>query len=171
MTDGNWAALDGHVRMAWTTRRLSDGTALNLGATNDEQGFAVGPAGTRAVETKRAGWQRCADGSQRRATVLDLREINPDAGGHTHPLGTLRDIVADVPGDEDGQMAARTGKPAYIISAVRAFAVERREGFVVRLIAGRPFTRSERSLIARRTETWGANQGGSGVACRFIPDS
>ncbi len=171
MSDTSWATLDVQVRNAWTTRRLSDGTRLNLGATKDEQGFAVNGTGTRAVATRRAGWQLCEDGSERRATVLNLQDILPDAGGHTHPLGQSGEIVAGIPGDEDGQMAARTGKPAYVISAIRAFAIQKQDSFEVRSIAGRPFPRQGRSLIARRVETWGANQGGSGVACRFTPDS
>ena len=171
MSDALWANLDAHVRTAWMSKRLSDGTRLNLGATDNEQGFAVSTAGTRAVVTRRAGWQECDDNSRRRATVLNLRDIFPDAGGHTHPLGSARYIVAGIPGDEDGQMAARTRKPAYVISAVRAFAIEQRDVFVVRRIAGRRFSSAEKRIIDRRIQTWGNNQGASGVTCRFTPDS
>lgn len=166
------ALYDAHVRQAWTKQQLSDGTRLNLGRTNQEQLFAITTTGTFAVMATRQGWQRCSDGSVDRATVTSQSAVLPNAGGHTHPLGRDGDIVADLPGKEDGRMAKLTGKPAYVISRRRVFAVEEvgPDNFAVRVVAGAAFTRAERSVIAQRIRGWNANQGGGGVQCQFIPD-
>lgn len=117
------ALYDAQVAAAWSKHALSDGTKLNVGMTDKEQMFGVMPTGTFAVVSKRAGWKRCEDGSAQRATITNTNAILPNAGGHTHPLGRDGDIVAELPGPEDGRMARATGKPAYVISRRRAFSI------------------------------------------------
>lgn len=163
---------DAQVSAAWTRRALSDGTKLDVGRIDREQMFAITPTGTFAVVATRAGWRRCDDGSEARATVTNIRGIIPNAGGHTHPLGRNSDIVADLPGPEDGMMAKATGKPAYVISRRRAFAIEESspDNFTVRVVAGADFSRSERVKIQAIVATWNKHGGGSGAQCQFIPD-
>lgn len=151
---------------------MSDGTKLKLGNVDNEQLFAVTLTGTVAVNETQSGWQRCSDGSQRRFTITKMAAILPNAGGHTHPLGRLSDIVADMPGPEDGRMAVITHKPAYVISQRRAFVIEQVTPgtFNVRVIAGAKFSRSEQSVIAKQQTSWVRHGGGSGVQCHFVPD-
>lgn len=172
-TDPATSALyDAQVRAAWAGHALSDGTRLNVGRIDQEQMFAITPTGTFAVAATRAGWQRCDDGSAQRATVTNTGAILPNAGGHTHPLGRAGDILADLPGPEDGRMARATGKPAYVISRRRAFAIEETapDVFTVRVIAGARFSRSEQGRIQALQLQWGRHGGGSGVQCHFEPD-
>ena len=166
------AQLDANVKMAWENKRLTDGTKLNLGRTDQEQGFVVKPEGTFAINFKQSGTQICNDGSERRVGVLNTADIKPHAGGHTHPKGKTGDIVG-LPGPEDGQMAAKTGMPAYVISAKRAYAIEKNTDgvFTVRVIAGENLSPREKGDIQRSVEKWNLNNGGSGAQCRFIPDS
>lgn len=160
------------VRAAWARRALSDGTKLNVGRTDEEQMFIVTTTGTVAVVAKRAGWYKCTDGSEARATVTNLGAIMPNAGGHTHPLGRNSDILADMPGPEDGRMAKQTGKPAYVISRRRAFSIceTAPDVYDVKLIAGAQFSRSELAKVAELEAAWSRHSGGSGVVCRFTPD-
>lgn len=161
---------DTHVVAAWNSRQLSDGTPLNLGRINAEQGFIVTPEGTAAILVTRAGRQVCADGSERLATSLNLSAIRPHAGGHTHPQGRSGD-VSGLPGPEDGRMAAATGRPAYVISQRGAFAIEAQGGsYSVRQLAGALLSVTERGEIARLISSWNQNGGGSGVRCTFIPN-
>jgi hypothetical protein len=161
---------DTHVVVAWNSRQLSDGTPLNLGRINAEQGFIVTPEGTAAILVTRAGRQVCADGSERLATSLNLSAIRPHAGGHTHPQGRSGD-VSGLPGPEDGRMAAATDRPAYVISQRGAFAIEAQGGsYSVRQLAGAPLSATERGEIARLISSWNQNGGGSGVRCTFIPN-
>lgn len=161
---------DAHVVTAWNDRQLSDGTPLNLGRTNAEQGFIVTPEGTAAISVTRAGRQVCSDGSERLATSLNLSAIRPHAGGHTHPQGRSGD-VSGLPGPEDGRMAAATGRPAYVISQRGAFAIETQSGgYSVRQLAGAPLSVTERGEVARLISSWNQNGGGSGVRCTFIPN-
>jgi hypothetical protein len=161
---------DRHVVVAWNSRQLSDGTPLNLGRINAEQGFIVTPEGTAAILVTRAGRQVCADGSERLATSLNLSAIRPHAGGHTHPQGRSGD-VSGLPGPEDGRMAAATDRPAYVISQRGAFAIEAQGGsYSVRQLAGAPLSATERGEIARLISSWNQNGGGSGVRCTFIPN-
>lgn len=163
---------DAQVRTAWIRQALSDGTKLNLGRTNEEQMFAVTTTGTFAVVAKRAGWYKCADGSEARATVTNIGAIVPNAGGHTHPIGRKADILSDMPGPEDGRMARATGKPAYVISRRRAFSIREtaRNGFEVVVIEGAKFTQQEQVKIAALQVEWNKHGGGSGVICQFVPD-
>jgi hypothetical protein len=169
---GSTAQVDANVKIAWENKRLTDGTKLDLGRTDQEQGFVVKPEGTFAVNFKQFGTQICNDGSERRAGVLNTADIKPYAGGHTHPKGKTGDIVG-LPGPEDGQMAAKTAMPAYVISAKRAYAIEKNAdgGFTVRVVAGENLSPREKGDIQRSVEKWNLNNGGSGVQCRFIPDS
>lgn len=161
---------DAHVIDAWNNRQLSDGTRLNLGRTNAEQGFIVTPDGTAAISVTRAGQQVCDDGSRRLATSLNLSAIRPHSGGHTHPQGRSGD-VSGLPGPEDGRMAAATGRPAYVISQRGAFAIEAQNGaYSVRQLAGAPLSATERGEIARLISSWNQNSGGSGVRCTFTPN-
>ena len=165
-----WAALDAHVRQAWTRRRLSDGTVLNLGATETEQTFKITLMGTTYVPPKETGRRVCPDGSSGPYAKVDLAKLLPDAGGHTHPLGKYGD-VSSLPGPEDGVMAVRTGKPAYIISGERALAVEHDGSmFRARVVAGKRFTNVERSVLTALNNVWRRNQGGSGMVCELVPD-
>lgn len=163
---------DAQVRLAWTRRALSDGTRLDLGRSDKEQMFAVTPTGTFAVIATRSGWRRCEDGSEQRATIANLGAVLPNAGGHTHPLGRNADILADMPGPEDGRMARATGKPAYVISKRRVFAIQETTPnvFDVRVIAGAKFSRSEQAKIKALQIEWGRHGGGAGVKCIFVPD-
>ncbi len=151
---------------------LSDGTKLKLGSVDNEQLFAVTPTGTVAVNATQSGWQRCSDGSERRLTGTKIAAILANAGGHMLPLGRASDILADMPGPEDANMAVVTRKPAYVISARRAFAIEQtgQNSFNVRVIAGAKFSRSEQATIAAQQERWARHEGGSGVQCHFVPD-
>lgn len=166
------ALYDAQVRAAWIRQALSDGTKLNLGRVNGEQMFAVTTTGTSAVVAKRAGWYKCADGSEARATITNTSAIIPNAGGHTHPLGRNSDILADMPGPEDGVMAKATGKPAYVISRRRAFSIceTAPNVFDVKLIGGAKFSKSEQAQNANLAAAWSKHGGGSGVVCRFVPD-
>lgn len=166
------ALYDGQVRAAWAGRALSDGTKLNLGRTDHEQMFAVTVTGTFPVVVTQEGWRRCDDGTQQRATKTNLGLIVPRAGGHTHPLGRNSDIIAEMPGEEDGIMARVTGKPAYVISRRRAFAVEEPSpnSFTIRVVAGPDFSRSERGRIQAIVATWNKHGGGGGARCEFTPD-
>lgn len=163
---------DAQVSAAWTRRALSDGTKLDVGRIDREQMFAITPTGTFAVVATRAGWRRCDDGSEARATVANIRGIIPNAGGHTHPLGRNSDILADLPGPEDGMMAKATGKPAYVISRRRAFSIceTAPNVFDVKLIAGAKFSKSEQAANTNLEAAWAKHGGGSGVVCRFVPD-
>lgn len=170
-TDATMVALyDAQVRMAWTRHALSDGTKLNVGRINEEQMFAITPTGTFAVVGTRSEWQKCDDGSEQRYTVTNTRAIIPNGGGHTHPLGRDGNIVADLPGPEDGQMARVTGKPAYVISRRRAFSITETapDIFDVRVIAGAPFSKSDQADIEVRRRKWHKNGGGSGVQCHIV---
>lgn len=166
------AFYDAQVQAAWIRQALSDGTKLDVGRTNHEQIFAVTVTGTFPVKITQEGWRRCDDGTQQRATKTNLGLILPRAGGHTHPLGRNSDIVADMPGEEDGVMAKVTEKPAYVISRRRAFAVEETgpDSFAVRVVAGHDFSRSERGRIQSLVATWNKHGGGSGARCVFTPD-
>jgi hypothetical protein len=161
---------DAHIVAAWNSQRLSDGTQLNLGRTNAEQGFIVTPEGTSAISVTRAGRQVCSDGSERLATSLNLSAIRPHSGGHTHPLGRRGD-VSGLPGPEDGRMAAATGRTAYVISQRGAFAIEAQNGsYSVRQLVGQPLSATEQGEVARLISSWNQNGGGSGVRCTFIPN-
>lgn len=166
------AQYDAQVQTAWIRQALSDGTKLNLGRTDHEQMFAVTVMGTAPVMITQEGWRRCDDGTQQRATKTNLGLILPRAGGHTHPLGRNADIIADMPGEEDGVMARVTGKPAYVISRRRAFAVEESgpANFTVRVVAGKGFSSSERDRIQTLVATWNKHGGGGGARCQFTPD-
>lgn len=160
------AVLDAHVRRPWMTKRLTDGTKLDLGRTDREQMFTVKPSGTYSFNEMEAGTQYCADGSERRYAKLKLAAILPNAGGHTHPQG-----VSGLAGPEDGVMAARTGKPAYVIARLRVFAIEKDStGYAVRVVAGSKLTAAETAEITSLRNRWGRNSGGSGVKCRVVPD-
>jgi hypothetical protein len=169
---GSINQLDANVKVAWENKRLTDGTKLDLGRTDQEQGFLVKPEGTFVVDFRQSGTQKCNDGSERRVGVLNTSDIKPHAGGHTHPKGKTGDILG-LPGPEDGQMAAKTGMPAYVISAKRAYAIEKSAdgAFTVRVIAGESLSPREKGDIQRNVEKWNLNNGGSGAQCRFIPDS
>lgn len=166
------ALYDAQVRAAWAGHALSDGTKLDLGHTDHEQMFAVTVTGTFPVKVTQEGWRRCDDGTQQRATKTNLGLILPRAGGHTHPLGRKSDIIAAMPGEEDGVMARVTGKPAYVISRHRAFAVEEPSpnSFTVRVVAGHDFSRGERGRIQSLVANWNKHGGGGGARCEFIPD-
>ena len=165
------AALDAQVRQAWLTRKLTDGTKLNLGAVDQEQTFKITPTGTFFVKPKETGTQICVDGSERSYAIVDFAKIAPDAGGHTHPQGKYG-AISSLPGPDDGRMAVRMGKPAYVISKSRAFAIESIAGvFDVRVVAGSKLGSAEKAKIALRIKTWGSFGGGSGVQCTFHPDS
>ncbi len=163
---------DAQVRQAWTRQKLSDGTMLNLGNVDREQFFAVTLTGTVAVNETQSGWQRCSDGSERRYTITKLTAFGANPGGHTHPIGRMSDIVADIPGPEDGRMATLTKQTAYVISRRRAFAIEQSAPgfFTTRLIAGAKFSKSEQATVARQQVRWSQHGGGSGVQCQFVPD-
>lgn len=163
---------DAQVRLAWAKRKLSDGTRLDVGLVDMEQMFAVTPTGTFAVVATSAGWRRCDDGSEQRATVANLKAFVSNAGGHTHPLGRNADILADLPGPEDGRMARATGKPAYVIARRRAFSIREAATnvFDVRVIAGSKFSKAEQARIEALKAKWNQHGGGSGVQCRFDPD-
>ena len=170
-TDAATVALyDAQVRAAWARHALSDGTKLNVGRINEEQMFAITPTGTFAVVATRSGWQKCDDGSEQRFTVTNTRAIIPNAGGHTHPLGRNGDILADMPGPEDGMMARATGKPAYVIARRRAFSITETtpDRFDVRVIAGAKFSKSEEARIQALQIKWAQHGGGSGVQCHVI---
>ena len=169
---GSIIQLDANIKIVWENKRLTDGTKLNLGRTDQEQGFVVKPEGTFAANFKQSGTQICNDGSERRAGILNTADIKPHAGGHTHPKGTTGDIVG-LPGPEDGQMAAKTGMPAHVISAKRAYAIEKNAdgAFTVRVVAGENLSPREKGDIQRSVEKWNLNNGGSGAQCRFIPGS
>jgi hypothetical protein len=169
---GSTAQLDANVKTAWENKRLTDGTKLDLGRTDQEQGFIVKPEGTFAVNFRQSGTQKCNDGSERRVGILNTADITPHAGGHTHPKGKTGDILG-LPGPEDGQMAAKTRMPAYVISAARAYAIDKSADgtFTVRVIAGESLSPREKGDIQRSVEKWNLNNGGSGAQCRFIPDS
>ena len=166
------ALYDAQVGAAWIMQKLSDGTKLQLGHTNNEQMFAVTTSGTFAVAATQAGWYKCVDGSEARATIPNMKGIIPNAGGHTHPLGRNSDIIADMPGPEDGRMARATGKPAYVISRRRAFSIRETtpNAFDVKLIAGAQFSKSELARVAELQVAWSRHGGGTGVVCHFIPD-
>lgn len=166
------AMYDAQVRQAWTRRALSDGTRLKLGRVNEEQMFVITPTSTFAVVATRSGWRRCEDGSEQRATATNIKGIIPNAGGHTHPLGRNADIMADIPGPEDGRMARATGKPAYVIGRRRAFSIQElaQAVFQVRVIAGPKFSRSEEAAITALQAKWNQHGGGTGVQCRFDSD-
>lgn len=166
------AMADAQVRAAWSRKALSDGTKLNLGRVDEEQMFAVTPTGTFAVVATMAGWQRCDNGTERRATITNTKAIVPNAGGHTHPVGRSADIVADLPGPEDGRMARVTRKPAYVISRRRAFSIRetRPNVFDVAVLAGVKFSKAEQSKIQALQLEWNKHGGGSGVKCQFVPD-
>lgn len=161
---------DQFVIGAWTSRTLSDGSRLNLGFTDREHGFTVRDDGIFPVSFRQSGTQTCEDGTSRLANKLNVSDIRPNSGGHTHPRGRT-DNVSPLPGPEDGQMATATGKTAYVISSRGAFAIDRTaNGFEVRLLAGRDISPSEQGEISRSTNQWNANNGSSGVRCTFTPN-
>lgn len=147
-------------------RRLSDGTRLDFDSRR-EQTFRVAPDGTAFVPPKESGTMFCPGRDVRDYAKVDYARIAPHAGGHTH-----LNRASSLPGPEDGSMAVLTGKPAYVISESRVFAIERGEaGFTVRKLGGRNFDRDERTEMARRIASWNLHNGGSGVPCRLVPDS
>ncbi|WP_375404506.1 hypothetical protein [uncultured Sphingomonas sp.] len=165
---GATTSADAVVIEAWRTRTLTDGTKLDLGRTEKEQGFVVRDDGLFPISFKRSGTQVCDDGSRRLANVIDIKNILPHSGGHTHPLGRTGD-VSGLPGPEDGRLAAVTDRPAYVISKRGAFAIEQTGGgFEVRQIAGKPLTPAEQGEVGRTVAQWNSNSGGSGVRCTFV---
>lgn len=158
------------VISAWSSRRLSDGSRLNLGLTDREQGFVVRNDGIFPVSFRQSGIQTCDNGTSQLANKLNASDIRPNAGGHTHPRGRS-DSISPLPGPEDGQMATVTGKTAYVISSRGAFAIDRTaDGYEVRLLAGRAISPSEQGEISRNIAQWNANNGSSGVRCTFTPN-
>lgn len=158
------------VVTAWNSRTLTDGTRLDLGTTDKEQGFVVRDDGIFPVSIRQSGEMVCEDGSRRIANRISVADIRPNSGGHTHPQGRYGDIVG-LPGPEDGVMAARTGKPAYVISSRGAFRIEASStGFEVKLLAGKAVTSTERGEISRIVGSWNNNAGGSGVRCTFVSE-
>jgi hypothetical protein len=156
---------------AWQTRMLSDGTRLQLGRTDKEQGFVVRPDGIFPIEFRRSGIQRCEDGSSRLANVINRADIVPFSGGHTHPQGRT-ERVSGLPGPEDGIMARATGTPAYVISERGAFKITFVENaFRFEQLAGKALNPREQGEVARSVDWWNANGGGSGVKCTFTPSS
>jgi hypothetical protein len=161
---------DQMVINAWSSRQLSDGTRLNLGRTDTEQGFVVREDGIFPIAFTESGTQHCIDGSSRLANRINARDILPNSGGHTHPRGRAND-VSGLPGPEDGVMAAVTRKTAYVISSRGAFAVDKdASGFHIRLLAGSRLTATEQGEISRLIGQWNTNNGGSGVRCTFTPN-
>lgn len=165
-------AYDAQVRAAWASKRLSDSTRLNTGRVDQEQLFATTPTRTYAVAATRRGWRKCADGSEQRVTVTNLGAVAPNAGGHTHPIGKAGDILAELLGPDDGAMARATGKPAYVISRRRAFAVERTPAgiFSIRVVAGAAFSKRELKVLDEQTRLWARTRGVGDVTCQFIAD-
>lgn len=164
------ARMDAHVVEAWHSRELTDGTSLDLGRTDREQGFVVREDGTYPVDISRSGIQRCDDGSERLANVINVGAIRPNAGGHTHPRGRDGD-VSGLPGPEDGVMARVTSQPAYVISSRGAFAIEHGpEGFTIRQLAGTPLSSVEKGEMSRLIDAWNQHGGGSGARCTFTPN-
>lgn len=163
-------ALDAQVRRAWQRRKLSDGTRLDLEGADLEQTFKVAPSGTFIVPPRERGNYHCTNGVNGPYAKVDTAKIIPDAGGHTHPEGKYG-LISSLPGPEDGKMAMQTGKPAYIISTRRAFAIELVAGsFNVRVVAGAKLSRGEQRDVVLTTGRWNLNGGGSGVQCTFVPD-
>jgi hypothetical protein len=161
-------ARDQQVIDAWNTKRLDDGTRLNLGLTDREQAFVVRDTGIFPIAMQ-TGTQRCEDGSERVAGRMNLSAIGADSGGHTHPRGRENDVSA-LPGPEDGRLARATGDTAYVISQRGAFAIDHDgQQFNVRLLVGKPLSAIEQGEIARTIGGWNANNGGSGVQCTFTP--
>ena len=152
-------------------KKMTDGTRINLGRTDNEQGFRVTKDSIVSKPLTQKGWQKCDDGSSRRAGKLDVSGLSEgEHAGHTHPQGS-DGRISGVPGPEDGQVAAVTGKTAYVISSRGAFAVESTNGgFRIRQIAGGKLSSDEISQMQNQIEAWNQNNGGSGRKCTFTPD-
>lgn len=152
-------------------RTMTDGTRVNLGRTDDEQGFRVSKDGMYSRPITKKGTQRCDDGSERQAGALNVGGLAAgESAGRTHPQGASGNL-SGLPGPEDGLVAAATGKPAYVISSRGAFAIDPTSaGFRVRQLAGRRLSGGERSQVRDLVQAWNQNSGGSGQKCTFTPD-
>lgn len=159
--------VDEVVVTARKTRQLSDGTPLNLGRTENEQGFRVTEGGIFAYPLKNQRTQICEDGSSRRVATFDVASLDGASGGHTHPQGVDGTIIG-LPGPEDGRVARASGRPAYVISRRGAFRVQQTaDGFEVGLLDGAQLSRAEQADVLDTIEAWNANNGGSGQRCRL----
>ena len=123
-----------------------------------ETAFRVNLDGVKEVDITRTETIQCPDGRTVERNVLDRSAFNgAAAGGHTHPKG-----YDDAPGPEDGNLAAATGKPAYIITNSGVVAIEEVGGsFRARLIQGKWGT--SRSAVQRRVNQYNSS-GGTGRA-------
>ena len=104
--------------------------------------------------------QRCSDGSKRDGGRYNVEALKPnEKAGHTH-------MQQQIPGPEDGALARKTGKDAYVITPNRVWSVESTEvGFRAWLIDGPYPSRREIIKIQETIDGWNVNQGGSGVLC------
>ena len=154
-------SVDGQVKSASDSGRLSDGTRLNLSGSK-EQGFSASSEGTKSAELSGQRCVTCSDGTQRTSATFDGSKLGPgESGGHTHNA-----TVKPLPGPEDGGMARVTGKTAYVISERGAFAIEKTDsGYRIRTIDGAAPSRTERAEMRSTIDGWNQHQGGSGVSC------
>lgn len=160
---------DQTIISAWQSRTLTDGTKLDLGRTDREQGFVLRDGGIFPIVFRASGKYVCDNGRIDVANVIRVDDIRPNSGGHT-PRGQSSGFER-LAGPEDGQLAERTGKPAYVISSRGAFKIEKVEsGFEIKLLAGSRLTPTEQGEIAGTIARWNRHDGGSGVRCKFIPD-
>lgn len=169
-TDEKPTEVDELVIAAKKSRRLSDGTRINLGRTDQELGFRVDNGGTTAHEfigpQKR---QMCEDGNPRFVNTFNREGLGDGLLGHTHPRGREEPFDLLV-GPDDGIAPAVTGRPAYVMSSRGIFRVSRGpEGFTVTMVEGRRLSRSEERRIIGRIQLWNANNGSAGKKCWDAP--
>lgn len=156
MTDHS--QLDAHVKRAWQSRKFSDGAKIDLGRTDDEQGFIVRPDGIFEVEVVERGVRICSLGGGRKEervyTRMNLKVLGSHAGGHTHPKGK-DGRISQKPGPKDGHIArylSRNGKPSYVIANAGAYAVEwNGSAFDIRTLIGK---RISGSVARNISEQW-----------------
>jgi len=147
------------VVTASRSQQLTDGLRLNL--NGNEQGFKATGDGTSANPLQ-PFCQKCSDGSTREGGYYNWQALAADeSGGHTH--GNRLDAL---PGPEDGSLARKTEKSAYVISRRGVFSIEKTDvGYRIRVIDGARPTSSERNELRERIDRWNEYQGGSGTQC------
>ena len=143
------SALDAHVRLAWKTRKFSDGTKIDLRSGADEQGFVVKPNGIFPIPARNLDPVKCRDGRVITPTVLNRQAMSGHAGGHTHPKDREQR-----PGPQDDGIArylSRYSKPSYVIAHRGAYAVEFADGtYIIRTLAGRTLSEKTNAKIIKK---------------------